>query len=116
MGMRDEQESLDLIARQGNGIHAEQLTITATGTAEQFAAFTVNRPFSIVFKAFAANTGLIFIGNTKAEAESGTARWQLNPNEATSYKLANFNNVWIDAAVSGEKIQATVETSTTLGN
>lgn len=113
MGMRDEQESLDLIASQGTGVHAEVIDVAAAATAEQFTSFVVNRPFVVKFQPL---DGTAFVADTKAGAESGAARYFVAKNETITLKLGNVNEVWWKVATNGHDVQCLVETSTTLGN
>lgn len=88
-----------------------QLDVTAAGTAEQLAS-DVSVPVGCQLTVIAkpGNTGTIYLGNSKANAESATARFDgLSAGLAVSLKITNANLVWVDAAVSGEGVSYIVE-------
>lgn len=77
-----------------------QKDVTTAGTAEQLPDVAVPDGFELVVQAKPDNTGNIFIGNSKANAESTTARFEyLDAGDAVTLKVTNANLVWIDASV-----------------
>ena len=87
-----------------------QKNVTTAGTAEQMATLTIPSRLAVVIKAKPANGGNIFLGNSKANAESSTVRHTLQANEGVKLYISNLNLVWIDAATSGEGVEYIVET------
>ena len=87
-----------------------QMNVTAAGTAEQMASLAIPHGFAVVIKAKPGNTGNIFLGSSKANAESSTLRFTLQPNEKVELKIDNLNLVWLDAATSGEGVEYLIET------
>lgn len=87
-----------------------QKDVTTTGTAEQLPDVAVPDGFELVVQAKPDNSGNIFIGNSKANAESTTARFEyLDAGDAITLKVTNANLVWIDASASGDGICYFVE-------
>lgn len=87
-----------------------QKDVTSAGTAEQLPDVSVPDGFEVVIMAKPGNTGYIYLGNSKANAESSTNRFdRLGPGDAITLKITNLNLVWIDASVSGEGITYSVE-------
>lgn len=88
-----------------------QLDVTSDGTAEQLAsdvAVPVGCQLTIIAKP--GNTGTIYLGNSKANAESTSVRFDgLSAGLAVSLKVNNANLVWVDASVAGEGVSYIVE-------
>ncbi len=90
-------------------IKTNQKNVAAAGTAEQLPAQAVPDGFKLVIKAKKANTDNIFVGGTKADAENAAVNYILEPNESISLAVADFDDVWIDAAVNAEGVELIVE-------
>ena len=65
--------------------------------------------YYLVIKSPKANTGLMFIGNSKAHAQDPTVSYPLDPQEFIEYGITDVNLVWVDSAVDGEEVVWTVE-------
>lgn len=85
-------------------------TVSAAGTAEVMPTLIIPNGKSILIRPLNANTGKIYLGNTKANAESSSARVELDFGESIAKAITNLNLVWIDAEVSGEGVWYAVET------
>lgn len=85
-------------------------TVAAAGTAEVMPTQVIPNGFKVVIRPLNSNTGLIFIGNSKANAELATARVELDFGESASFYVTNLNLLWIDAEVTGEGVWYAVET------
>lgn len=82
----------------------------ANHTAEQLPDVEVPDGCQLTILAKPGNTDYIYLGNSKANAESSTNRFdKLEAGLAVSLKITNANKVWIDAGVSGEGISYIVE-------
>ena len=89
----------------------DQVTVTAAGTAEQMPAVVIPNGFKVVIRPLNTNTGLIYLGNSKANAEAAAAaRIELDFGESASFYVTNLNLIWIDAEVTGEGVWYAVET------
>jgi len=87
-----------------------QRDVPAAGTAEQLPSVTIPEGFQLTIIAKPANTGTIYFGNSKANAESATARFDgLSAGLAVSLEITNANLVWVNASVNGEGISYIVE-------
>jgi len=84
-----------------------QKVVTTSGTPEQLPAIIIDQSASCAIKAKVANTGLITLGETSAEAlNSGTDYYSLSPGEILGgVEVSNIGKIWIDAAVSGEGVE-----------
>lgn len=81
------------------------VTVAAAGTAQQLPNQVVPSGFAVVLKGHPANTDNVIIGNSKANAEPAAAKgYPLKPNEPVTLQVATLNKIWVDAAVSGEKL------------
>ena len=90
-------------------IKTDQKNVAVAGVAEQPPAQAVPDGFKLIVKAKKANTGNIFVGGSAADAQNAAKRWILEPNESISLAVANFDDVFIDAAVSTEGVELIVE-------
>lgn len=80
------------------GILHGRVTVNSPGTRVQFGTNTVK---SIVVKAFASNTGLIFVGGSAVVSTDG---FQLSAGDTVSLDIVQTSTVWIDSEVSGEGV------------
>jgi len=100
------------MARHSNldRIHAGQKTVTANGTAEILSTgFAVPAGVAVIIKAMSANTNDVFLGHTKAIAESATDRFALSADQAVSLQVANLKNIWLDSTTNGEGVEFLLE-------
>jgi len=86
-----------------------QKTVTAAGTAEQLPNQAVPDGFAVAITAKEANTGLVYVGNSKANAENHAVALPLSSGRTTALKVTNLNLIWIDAAVNAEGIDYILE-------
>ena len=87
-----------------------QKNVTTAGTAVQLPDVKVPDGCQLTIIAKPGNAGLIYLGYSKAAAESTTGRFDaLDAGIAHSLKITNANLVWIDAANNGEGISYIVE-------
>lgn len=82
-------------------------TVTSHGTAEQLPSISVPDGFKLVIKADPDNTGNIYTGNTKANAE--LHYFTLQANESVELGVTDADASWIDSAVDGEGVEIIVE-------
>lgn len=87
-----------------------QVDVAAAGTAEQLPDVTIPDGFYISIIAKPGNTDTIYLGKSKADAESATDRFDgLAAGLAHALRVTNANLVWVDAAEDGEGISWSVE-------
>ena len=84
-------------------------TVAVPGTAEVLASLVAPTGFAIVVKAMSGNTELVYIGNSKPNAEGATTRVTLAAGQAVVLLITNANLVWVDAVVAGEGVESFVE-------
>lgn len=80
---------------------------TTAGTAVQLPTKDVPSGYPVVVKAKRANTGYIYPGETKAQAEAHNV--ELSSKESISVQVTNVNDIWIDSSVSTEGVEIIVE-------
>ena len=87
-----------------------QKTITTAGIAEQLLSQAVPNGFTAAVAAKETNTGLVYIGNSKANAENHAVALPLSSGRVITLKITNLNLIWVDAAVNAEGIDYILET------
>ena len=80
------------------------------GTAEQLPDLAVPNGFELVVRGKPGNTGDIYLGNSKVNAEDVNERLPYSKGNGLTLKVTNANLVWVDAAVPGEGVDYWVET------
>ncbi len=84
--------------------------VTNAGTAEQLPDVEIPDGFKAIIAAKPGNTGYIYFGNSKENAESATNRFdRLEAGDSIPLAITNLNLVWIDASQDGEGISYYVE-------
>jgi len=84
-------------------------TVAAPGTALQLPDLKIPDGFELVVRALPNNTGDIYLGKTKAKAESATDRLAYSKGNGLTLKVKNANQVWVDVAVGDEGVDYWVE-------
>jgi len=79
------------------------MAITSAGTAEQLTEHRVVQGHYLTIHADPDNTGNIFIGETKAQAEANN--FTLTPDACVQIATDNVSDIWVDAAVNGERVE-----------
>lgn len=101
-------KSLFQILNQGAWTH-DHKNVTVAGTAEQLDSISIPNGFQFLIKAKDTNSGRIYLGNSQANAQDSSRRFTLWSNESKRFGITNANLIWIDAEVSGEGIEYSVE-------
>lgn len=86
--------------------------VASAGTGEQLAGLAVPDGMALLIKAKETNTGLIYLGNTKAASENAASRFTLTAGAYRTLRITNANLVWINSSVSSEGIEYSVEQAT----
>lgn len=90
-------------ARGANSFNDGQKAVTTAGTPVQLAADT--ECSRVVIQAHPANVGDIVIGGASVVAASGTRRGlSLYGSQWAEFKVANLNQIWLDATSDGDKV------------
>lgn len=76
--------------------------VAAAGTGVVLGSQAIPADFKVVIGALNTNTGAIYLGNSKANAEDHTIAVPLLAGQAAAMKITNTNLVWIDADNAGE--------------
>lgn len=79
------------------------------GTAEQCTALAAPSGYAIVIKARSTNTEVVYIGKSQAVAQNAAKRVSLAAGQAVVLLVDDASDVWVDAVVAGEGIEAFVE-------
>jgi len=79
--------------------------VTAPGTAERVAAHVVPEGMEIGITARLSNTGVMYIADTQANAQTAGARKKLEPGQATELRIDNTNRIWLDADNSSDRLE-----------
>jgi hypothetical protein len=79
-----------------------QITVTTAGTEVQGPDIAGSNGFYV--KALAGNTGVVYVGNNGAGVVSSTTGFQLDKSNVILIQVENLNELWFDAATSGDKL------------
>ncbi len=80
-------------------------TVAAHGTAEQLPSVALTGGQMAYISAPTGNTGNVWIGSSKANAEAHTVAYLLTAGESTIAHVTNLNLIWVDSAVNTEGIK-----------
>lgn len=83
--------------------------VPSAGTAVRLPDIRIPNGFFVVIKALRRNWDSMYIGSSKADAESHTTAYDLAPGEAVDLRVSTLENLWIDAGRSNEGITWIVE-------
>jgi len=86
-----------------------QKTVSSHGTAEQLPSQVIPDGFELVVRALPGNTNNIYLGRTKALAESATDRLQFSAGNGLTLNVKNTNRVWVDSDDDNEGVDYWVE-------
>jgi len=85
-------------------------TVAIPGDALQLPDLLVPDGFALVVRALPDNTDNIYLGKTKAKAESATDQLTFSKGNGPTLEVKNANQVWVYAAVDGEGVDYWTET------
>jgi len=80
------------------------MTNAVPGTAVQLPDVLIPDGFAIAVRALPGNTDNIYLGKSKAMAESATDRLTYSKGNGLTLKVKNANQVWLDVAVGDEGV------------
>ena len=101
--------NLGLPTENPESIAIQQKLVTTAGIAVQLPPVKIPYDCEVVILALSTNTGTVYVGNSKLNAEDHTISFPLLAGESIEYKIRNLSLLWVDASVSGEGIIWTVE-------
>ena len=90
-------------------VTAQQKLVPVAGIAVQLPPVRIPYDCGVSILALSTNTGTIYIGNSKLNAEDHTISFPLLASESIEYKIKDLSVLWVDASVSGEGIIWTAE-------
>lgn len=79
-----------------------QITVTTAGTEVQ--GPDISLPNGVYIKALAGNTGVMYVGNNGSGVVSSSTGFQLDKSNLIHLNIENLNQIWVDAATSGDKV------------
>jgi len=82
-----------------------EATVASAGTAVQLPDIPVGEGCDLVVKAKRTNLGAIKVGESAPQA----GKFTLEPGEAVKLRISNANKGYIDAEVTGDKVELIVE-------
>ena len=91
-----------------NTIVTGTITVASAGTAIQGEDQLVPDGCHVVLKARRTNTGYIYPGGTKANAEEND--FEMPPEAIVELKVRNINDIWCDSSVNSDVAEWIVET------
>ena len=97
------------VGQNPNEIVVFSVVPTAINQAQQFPEYLVALDKDMLIRAYPANVGNVFVGNTKFEAENINSSWLLQPNEVVGYKIHNTKQLWISSLIAGDGVMVTFE-------
>ena len=108
------QEILSMLGIGGLGQNPAEIVIftifpAPVLTPVQFPEYLVAYDKDIIIRAYPANAGNIFIGNTAAEAVNPNSSWMLQANDVVGWKIHNTKQLWASCTVAGDGIMCTAE-------
>jgi len=79
-------------------VGATKATVTTAGTRVQLGT---NTALSVTVRAKLTNAGIIYLGGSNVSSSNG---FDMSPGDTISLDVGNTNQVWIDAATSGDAV------------
>jgi len=87
-----------------------QKSVTTAGTAERLPDIVIPDGFKVIIMAKPANTGYIYLGNSKVSAEDSSSYFdRLEAGDSITLQITTLKLVFINSSVSGEGITYIVE-------
>lgn len=87
-----------------------QVTITTAGTAIRMPPIPIPEGFAVTILAKPANTGTIYLGKTKEDAENASVRFDgLAAGLAISLRINKLNEIWVNTDTNGDGISWIME-------
>lgn len=89
-------------------VRSGAITVTTAGTAVQGPAYPKaanDKLIAFVIKADATNTDTVYVGNDGAGDVASTNGFPLDAGESIMVETNSLDDLWFDAAVSGEKLR-----------
>jgi len=93
-------------------LQGEQLTVTVSGTPVQGSNIAVPAAIFVIVLAHPDNTGRVSIASSSASSlNTATTSMLLEAGQSVSLEVKNFNVIFADSTVSGDKVRLFCEQS-----
>ncbi|MCW3128630.1 MAG: hypothetical protein N2V75_00765 [Methanophagales archaeon] len=96
---------LDLRFTNPNSWQHDHKTVTTPGTPVKLPGITIPNGYALVVRAMPTNSGNIYLGNSKENAQDASKRITLAPDESTKLEVDKASVIWIDADNAGEGVE-----------
>lgn len=94
-------ESVDVKSPEATGVLSGQITVTTAGTAVQGSNIPLTN--GVFIKAMAGNSGAVYVGSDGEGDITALNGYELSAGESAIVQVGNLNELWFDAAESGDK-------------
>jgi len=102
-------KEIGILANKG-ALIIGQKNVTTAGTAEQLPDIWIPDGFKVILLAKPENTGYIYLGASKVQAEDSSTRFsRLEAGDSIPLQITTLKLIWEDVSVSGEGITYIVE-------
>ena len=89
-------------------------SVTAAGTAEQLASHFVPEGMEVIVTARPGNSGKMYIGSSKSNAESGP-REEFEFGRSAAYRIANTDLLFVDADNTSDDLEIRIQKTPSSG-
>jgi len=97
--------ALDLRFTNPNSWQHDHKTVTTPGTPVKLPGIVIPNGYALVVRAMPTNSGNIYLGNSKENAQDTSKRITLAPDESTKLEVDKASVIWIDADNAGEGVE-----------
>lgn len=87
-------------------------SVSSPGTAEQLTQYRIQDGYSVWVTARLRNTQNMYVAFTQANAQSDTARKELQPGQSFELRIDDTSRIWYDAQSSSDQLEFTVQYAT----
>ena len=83
--------------------------VDTAGQAKQFPQLRIPPGMSVLIKALVTNAAMVYVANSKAEAEDHTLAYMMDAGDTVEYEISELEQLWLDAEVANDGATWTVE-------
>lgn len=83
--------------------------VDTAGQAKQFPKLHIPPEMSVLIKALVTNAAMVYVANSKAEAEDHTLAYMMDSGDVVEYEISELEQLWLDAEVANDGVTWTVE-------
>lgn len=84
-------------------------SIPSPGTAVQLTQYRIQDGYSVWVTARLRNTQNMYVAFTQVDAQSDTARKELQPGQSFELRVDDTSRIWYDAQASADQLEFTVQ-------